>query len=87
MYYIQFDVNVSNGVAIDVGKDVLQVWWMEVYLYVLTNQNHGYMPKLNYFVKYVCNTQLLWFQKVLIVRVSCIKEDIVSVCHNDTSLL
>ena len=43
MYYIQFDVNVSNGVAIDVGKDVLQVWWMEVYLYVLTNQNHGYI--------------------------------------------
>ena len=28
---IQFDVNVSNGVAIDVANDVLPVWWMEVY--------------------------------------------------------
>ena len=36
----QFDVNVTNG--------VLPVWWMEVYtLFVLTNQNHCYMPKLN----------------------------------------
>ena len=31
MYKIQFDVNVSNGVAIDVANDVLQVWWMVVY--------------------------------------------------------
>ena len=31
MYNIQFDVNVSNGVAIDFANDVLPVWWMEVY--------------------------------------------------------
>ena len=28
---IQFDVNVANGVAIDVANDILPVWWMEVY--------------------------------------------------------
>ena len=39
----QFHVNI----AIDVAYDVLPVWWMEVYLFVLTNQNHCYMPKLN----------------------------------------
>ena len=27
----QFDVNVANGVSIDVLNDVLPVWWMEVY--------------------------------------------------------
>ena len=26
----QFDVNVANGVAIDIADDLLQVWWMEV---------------------------------------------------------
>ena len=26
----QFDINVANGVAIDVANDVLSVWWMEV---------------------------------------------------------
>ena len=31
MCEIQFDVNVSNGVAIDVANDVLLVWWMEEY--------------------------------------------------------
>ena len=27
---IQFDVNVANGVAIDVANDVIPVWLMEV---------------------------------------------------------
>ena len=27
----QVDVNVANGVAIDVANDVLPVWWIEVY--------------------------------------------------------
>ena len=27
----QFNVDVANGVAIDVAKDVVTVWWMEVY--------------------------------------------------------
>ena len=31
MYNIQFDVNFSKSVAIDVAYDVLSVWWMEVY--------------------------------------------------------
>ena len=31
MSKIQFDVNVANGVAIDIANDVLPVWWMEVY--------------------------------------------------------
>ena len=31
MSKIQFDVNVANGVAVDVANDVLPVWWMEVY--------------------------------------------------------
>ena len=31
MSKIQFDVNVANGVAIDVANDTLPVWWMEVY--------------------------------------------------------
>ena len=26
-----FDINVANGVAIDVANDILPVWWMEVY--------------------------------------------------------
>ena len=30
---IQFNVNVANGVAIDVANDVLQVWWIEVYCF------------------------------------------------------
>ena len=29
----QFDVNVANGVAIDVANDVLSLWWMEVYTF------------------------------------------------------
>ena len=28
---IKFDVNVANGVVIDVANDVLPVWWLEVY--------------------------------------------------------
>ena len=31
MSKIQFDVNVANGVAINVANDILRVWWMEVY--------------------------------------------------------
>ena len=31
MSKIAFDVNVANGVAIDVAIVVLPVWWMEVY--------------------------------------------------------
>ena len=30
---IQLDINVANGVAIDVAYDVRPVWWMEVYPY------------------------------------------------------
>ena len=45
----QFDVNVANGIAIDVANDALPVWWMEYTLFVLTNQNHCYMPKFNDF--------------------------------------
>ena len=30
MSEIHFDINVANGVAIDVANDVLPVWWMEV---------------------------------------------------------
>ena len=44
MSKIQCDVDVAkDGVA----NDVLPVWWMEVYLFVLANQNHSYMPKWN----------------------------------------
>ena len=33
---IDFDINhVANGLAIDVANDLLQVWWMEVYLFRL----------------------------------------------------
>ena len=32
---IQFEVNVANGVAIDVAIDVLLIWWMEVYTFCL----------------------------------------------------
>ena len=31
MSEIQFDVNVTNGVAFDIANDVLPVSWMEVY--------------------------------------------------------
>ena len=31
MSKIQFDVDHTNGVTIDVANDVLPVWWMEVY--------------------------------------------------------
>ena len=31
MCEIKFNVNTTNGVAIDVANDVLPVWWMEVY--------------------------------------------------------
>ena len=32
---IQFDVNIANGVVIDVANVVLPVWWMEVYPFCL----------------------------------------------------
>ena len=49
MSKIQFNVNIANGVAIDLANDELPVWWMEVYHFwvTVTNQNHCYMPKLN----------------------------------------
>ena len=47
MSKIQFDVNVANGVAIDVASDVLPVWWMEVYPFRFKQSNHCYLPKLN----------------------------------------
>ena len=31
MSKIYFDVDVANGIAIDVINDLLPVWWMEVY--------------------------------------------------------
>ena len=31
MFKIQIDVNVANSFAIDVAKDVIPLWWMEVY--------------------------------------------------------
>ena len=40
---IQFDVNVDNGVVIDVDNDISQVYLMEVYLIVLSNQTQCYM--------------------------------------------
>ena len=45
MSKIQFDVSVANGASIDLAYDVLPVWRYN--LFVLTNQNHRYMPKLN----------------------------------------
>ena len=48
MSSILFDVNVANGVAIGVTNVELPVWWMEVYPFCLTSQNHCHMPKLNY---------------------------------------
>ena len=45
---IQFDVNVANGIAIDIANVVLLVDGRWRYtLFVLTNQNHCYMSKLN----------------------------------------
>ena len=35
MLKIQFDVNIANGVTIDIANDILPVWWMEVYLFRL----------------------------------------------------
>ena len=40
MSEIQFDVNVANRIAIDVAKDVLSVWWMEIYPF-LVNQSES----------------------------------------------
>ena len=45
MSKIQFDLD--NSIAIDVANDILPVRWMEVYPFILTNQNHCYMPILN----------------------------------------
>ena len=47
MSQIAFDVNVANGVAIDIDNDVLSVWWMEVYPYRFNQWKSLYMPKLN----------------------------------------
>ena len=33
MFLNEFDVNVANGVAIDVANDVLPVWWIDVHVY------------------------------------------------------
>ena len=41
MSKIQFYVDVANGVAIDIGNDVLPVWWMEVYSFPLGITVHG----------------------------------------------
>ena len=37
---IQFDVNVANGVAVDVAKEVLLFWWNDVYPYCV-NQSES----------------------------------------------
>ena len=34
----EFDINIDNGVAIDVANEVFPVWWMEVYPF-LFNQS------------------------------------------------
>ena len=35
MSKIHFDINIANGVVIDVVNDLLLVWWMEVYPFCL----------------------------------------------------
>ena len=45
--------NIANGIAIDIANDILPVWLRRYTLFVLTNQNHYYMPKLNY-VNFFC---------------------------------
>ena len=50
MLKIQFDVNIANGVAIDVPIDVLLVWLMEVYLFRI-NQS-----------KYLLHAEIKWLK-------------------------
>ena len=61
MCEIQFDVDVANGVAIDVANDVLPIWWMKLYLLILANQKHYYMPQLNDITLFGLGP-LLWVQ-------------------------
>ena len=50
MSKIQLDVEVANGVAIDVANDVYPICWMDVYPFRYNQSKsllHMYMPKLN----------------------------------------
>ena len=46
MSKIQFDVNVANGVAIDVANTVLPVWSMEVYPFRLNQSKSLFHAKI-----------------------------------------
>ena len=32
MSKIQFEINVADGIAIDVANDILPVWWIAIYV-------------------------------------------------------
>ena len=53
MSKIHFDVDVANSIAIDVAKDVLPVWWKEVYPFCF-NQS-----------KSLLHAQIKWFWYIL----------------------
>ena len=46
---IHFDVNVANGVSIDVANDLLPVWWMEVYPFHLNQSKSLLHAEIRYF--------------------------------------
>ena len=47
MSFNEFDVNVANGVAIDVAYDILSVWWMEVYPFHFSQSKSLLQAKFN----------------------------------------
>ena len=47
MFKIQFDVNIANGVAIDVAHDALPDYLMEAYPFLVKQSHLCYMLKLN----------------------------------------
>ena len=59
MSEIQFDVNVANGVAIDVANDVLPVWLMEVYPFRV-NQSESLLHAELHLPKKLLQSYLKW---------------------------
>ena len=49
---IQFDVNVSYGVAIYVANDVPSVWWMEVYHFCLNQSQSLLHVEIKWFLNH-----------------------------------
>ena len=63
---IQFDVNIANGIAIDIANDVLLVWWMDVHVYPF--RFNQFKSLLHVEIKWL---NLVSFERPLLVEYAC----------------